>query len=122
MATDDLIRLRRVYADRDRWSAQTGLYFDRDPADSFLRQRRRQALRALLARFGLFSLKPLRILEVGCGQGCLLQELLQEGAEAGRLFGADLIESRVRRTRTILPASAADLCRRPKPALPVRHL
>jgi SAM-dependent methyltransferase len=101
---NDLIRLRRVYTDRDRRLAGSGLYSDRNPSYSFLLQRRQQEMRALLARFGFFSLKSLRILELGCGLGGVLQELLQQGAQAGRLFGSDLIEPRIRRTRASLPA------------------
>jgi SAM-dependent methyltransferase len=104
LATDDLLRLRRVYAERDRRFAQRGLYSDHDRAYAFLRQRRQQTMRVLLARFGILRLNPLRILELGCGLGGVLRELLREGAQAGRLFGTDLIEARVRRARTNLPA------------------
>jgi SAM-dependent methyltransferase len=70
-------------------------------------QERQRALRALLEGAGLTDFAALRLLEVGCGTGGNLQELLWLGFRPENLCGAELLEDRLAHARTRLPAALA---------------
>ena len=84
-------RIRSVYAKRqgeERYS-----WFN--PAYVFHMQECERAMLAALRRQGLRSLTDARILEVGCGRGFWLRQLVQWGATPERVVGIDLIAERV---------------------------
>jgi ubiquinone/menaquinone biosynthesis C-methylase UbiE len=91
-------RIREAYARRrargadDRYSVQ-------DPANRYLFERRERALLALLHRHGLMPLRGRRILDVGCGNGAVLGDLVRLGATAGLLAGVDLLPERIAAAR-----------------------
>lgn len=68
-------------------------------------QERQRAFRGLLARAGIASLRGLSIMEVGCGAGRNLVELIMLGASPQKLVGNDLIEKRIAEARRRLPRS-----------------
>lgn len=71
--------------------------------DDFIHeQRRRETLRMLTDR-GLLPRPETRILEVGCGSGAVLREMLRLGAGPNRLVGLDLLEWRLREAHQALP-------------------
>jgi SAM-dependent methyltransferase len=59
-------------------------------------------LRLLVREFGP-SLKTHRILEVGCGSGYWLRQLVQWGALPANLFGIDLLPERIEQARELCP-------------------
>lgn len=67
------------------------------PGNLFLLHQRERTLLASLASEGVTraQLAELRILEVGCGAGGFLPDLLSYGADPTRLFGLDLDRARV---------------------------
>ena len=69
-----------------------------------LHERQRAMLR-LFARQGLADLAGLRLLEVGCGSGGNLLELLRMGFAAERLSGVELLPERFAQARQALPAA-----------------
>ena len=73
-------------------------------------QERQRAMLALFAAAGLRELSGLRLLEVGCGSGGNLLELLQLGFRAERLGGIELLPERLAEARARLPAG---IVRRP---------
>jgi len=101
--TADLQRLRAEYADRERRFVESDRYSLSNPATLFLVQQRQRAALKILCRQGFYPLDERRVLEIGCGEGGVLLELLTYGAAHGRLHGADLLLERVRRGRTRLP-------------------
>jgi ubiquinone/menaquinone biosynthesis C-methylase UbiE len=70
----------------------------------FSQQARERASLRLLRRAGLEPLGGLDVLEVGCGEGGVLLDLVRWGAEATRLAGCDLMPGRLDRARQRLPA------------------
>ena len=66
-------------------------------------QERQRALLKLLLRLGLTDLAGLRLLEVGCGAGGNLLELLRLGFAPEHLSGAELLPERLAQARSVLP-------------------
>ncbi|WP_341890085.1 methyltransferase domain-containing protein, partial [Variovorax sp. YR752] len=83
-----------------------------DPRYSLLRadvlatvQERQRALRRLLLRHDVDDLAALRLIEVGCGSGGNLLELLRLGLKPEHLQGAELLPERLAQARAMLPTS-----------------
>ncbi|KQU74851.1 MULTISPECIES: class I SAM-dependent methyltransferase [unclassified Rhizobacter] len=66
---------------------------------------RQRAMLKLFARHGVRELPALRLLEVGCGQGGNLLELLRLGFRAEHLSGIELLRERAAKARRCLPAA-----------------
>jgi SAM-dependent methyltransferase len=66
-------------------------------------QERQRAMIALLREQGMTDLPALRIVEVGCGAGGNLLELLRLGCSPGCLTGIELLPERARQARAVLP-------------------
>lgn len=82
-----------------------------------LLQQRQRALRALMAHAGLHDASALRLVEVGCGSGSNMLELLQLGFSPEHLQGIELLPERLQQARHRLPAAlqlhAGDATRAP---------
>jgi SAM-dependent methyltransferase len=85
-----------------------------DPRYSLLRpevwqmvQERQRAMLRLFVRVGLADFAALRLLEVGCGSGGNLLELLRLGFLPEQLAGVELIADRAAAARRVLPAATA---------------
>jgi len=70
-------------------------------------QERQRAMLRLFVQQGLTDLPALRVLEVGCGAGGNLLELLRLGFAPQHLAGADLLQERLAQARAVLPAAVA---------------
>ncbi len=108
---DDLARLRREYAARERRMAGSDRYSIFNPAHLFMIQQRQRIALQLLRQLGFDHLNEKRILEVGCGQGGVLLEYLAYGPSPSHLHGTDLLPNRleeVRRRLPHLPLTCAD--------------
>ena len=66
-------------------------------------QERQRAMLQLFRQQGLTDLASLRVLEVGCGAGGNLLELLRLGFAPEHLAGADLLPDRLAQARRVLP-------------------
>ena len=66
---------------------------------------RERAASKLLFRAGISDFADLDILDVGCGSGQWLMQLMQWGANPKRLHGIDLLADRVARAKEYLPVS-----------------
>lgn len=103
MPAADLERLRAEYAAREQRLAGSDRYSFYNLAHLFIWQGRQRALLAMLRRWGYEPLSRYRILEVGCGQGGVLHELLGYGAAPAELHGCDLLPERLQAARQLLP-------------------
>lgn len=102
MPSDEVERIQRVYAERER----------RLPADrySLLRsgnlyraQRRERALLELLVEEGCADLSEATILDVGCGSGDDLRQLVRYGARSEQVVGVDVLVDRLSKARDLSP-------------------
>ena len=66
-------------------------------------QERQRALVSLLKAHGIADLAGVDVLEIGCGSGSNLQELLLLGAEPEHLVGNELLPERLEQARHVLP-------------------
>ncbi len=64
---------------------------------------RQQAIGSLLRAYGFFPLSGWRVLDVGCGSGKVLADLLDLGAEPENLYGVDLFPSSIAEARQRYP-------------------
>jgi SAM-dependent methyltransferase len=70
-------------------------------------QERQRAMLQLFVHLGWADLSALRLLEVGCGGGANLLELLRLGFAPEKLSGAELLAERCEQARRLLPVSVA---------------
>ncbi len=104
----DLQRLKEEYARREAVSVgETNFSYSLfNPANLFMLQSRQRACLDLLRPFAPLNRRD--ILDVGCGAGGVLQELLAAGAHPARLHGTDLLPYRLEQARDrLLPNLAA---------------
>lgn len=92
---NELDRIRTEYARREVEFAGNDRYSLFNPAQLFIIQQRQRAVFRLVRAQGYFSLADMKILEVGCGTGGVLLEMLSFGALANRLHGTDLLPERL---------------------------
>jgi ubiquinone/menaquinone biosynthesis C-methylase UbiE len=78
-----------------------------NPAVNAAVQERLTALIRLFSSLGINDLSGLKILEVGCGSGANLLELLQLGAAPENLAGNELLDDRLTTARQRLPQATA---------------
>lgn len=99
-------RVRAAYARRggaDRYS-----WFDH--AHLLAIQERERRTIELLQRHGVRSLADVSILEIGCGTGVWLRELIKWGVRPANLVGIDLLEDRIAEATRLCPAGVTLLC------------
>jgi SAM-dependent methyltransferase len=102
-ATGETERLRAVYGGRVARQTAAGLYSPANDAHLFAIQGRQRALLRRLRDEGLWPLAGKDILELGCGRGNVLLELLGYEATPSRLHGIDLLAERVAEAQARLP-------------------
>lgn len=99
---DDVAAMAGRYARR---AALAGLYDPLRPEVMQARHERQRVLAALLRRHARAPLSQLRLLEVGCGAGGNLLELIGLGFEPANLLANELLPERAAAARARLPAA-----------------
>ena len=94
-------------AERYAQRVDDGRYDPLRPEVMLARQERERALVRMLRRHLRRPLRELDVLEVGCGSGDNLLELLRLGADPARLVGSELLPVRADAARQRLPAATA---------------
>ena len=86
-------RVRQAYARRPTRDER---YSWLQPAHEYLMHQRDRAVLAAFRRHGLLALDGVRALEIGCGDGNWMRDLVRWGASPERLTGVDLLPDRLR--------------------------
>src|SRR5258708_29596414 len=94
-------RVRAAYARRQ--SIPSRRYARTDPFAQCSSHEREEEMAALFRAEGLTTLAGLRILDVGCGRGDSLRQLLEYGADPELLTGIDLLDESVKKARRLSP-------------------
>lgn len=97
-------RIQREYA-RRREHVDESVYAPWNDAAALSWSSRRRMAAKLLHANGVFPASQSRCLEIGCGSGGWLPDLIAFGAREANLSGIDLDESRVGQARAALPAA-----------------
>ena len=100
----EILRLREEYARRAAEGSADERYSLSNPSYRWILADRRKAIVDILKRQKITDLSKMRILEVGCGAGGVIDELIELGAEPTSSFGVDLLQDRLREANKRLPA------------------
>jgi SAM-dependent methyltransferase len=103
MPTEDFDEVEDIKARYRRRTGAAGLYSHLRPEVVASTQERMRAVTTLLRARGTGDLSRLRILDIGCGTGRNLLEMLLFGAAPENLVGNDLQADRLARARHVLP-------------------
>ncbi|HEV2960981.1 MAG TPA: class I SAM-dependent methyltransferase [Candidatus Angelobacter sp.] len=95
-------RVRAAYA-RRRQTIPAGRYARTNPFTLCAAHEREEEMAAMFRAEGLTTLSGLRILDVGCGRGDTLRQMLEYGADPELLTGIDLLDENVKRARHLSP-------------------
>ena len=98
-------RIRSAYAARKG----EGCYAESVAGRFQIQERERHVLR-LLDRYHLMPLAGRKILEVGCGTGKWLRDLIAWGADPESLFGVELLQGSAARARRLCPQTVTIEC------------
>jgi ubiquinone/menaquinone biosynthesis C-methylase UbiE len=105
----ELARIRESYADRaatipaERYSLQ-------NLGTLCMVQERQREMLLLLQQRGGIELAKTKILEIGCGNGFCIRDLIQWGARPENITGLDLLPSRIVQARELCPARVKLVC------------
>lgn len=100
---DDLDRLKQEYALRATRTDYEDRYNPLNPAYQYAMLQRQRDLVVLLRALEVTSLRDKTALDVGCGSGSLLMDLLTYRMPPENIYGCDIIESRLKRAHKRLP-------------------
>src|SRR5205807_2092152 len=95
-------RVRAAYA-RRRQSVPAGRYARTNAFTLCAAHEREEEMASLFRAESLTTLAGLRILDVGCGRGDALRQLLEYGADPEFLTGIDLLDENLKRARRLAP-------------------
>lgn len=101
-------RIRRAYARRAKLGLDARYDYWR-PANLFIYQSRERELVRLLDGLGFLPLTGRRVLDVGCGDGAVLRDLVRLGAAPDCLSGIDLLEDRIEAARRLTSGARFDV-------------
>ena len=104
VSTSECDRVRARYARREGVSDR---YSPLAPDVLMAQQEKVRALARCFRRAGLLPLGDKRLLEIGCGHGGNLHQLLGLGFRPENLVGNELLEERIQSARHLLPVSLA---------------
>lgn len=101
---EEYARIRNAYRDMNQQLQREQHFFSfRDSAHVYRLQNRYRDALYLLLKVGVRDISGLRILDVGCGDGRMLREFLQWGAQPENLAGIDLRQEPVDQALRLSP-------------------
>lgn len=105
----ELDRIRTAYL---RWRREVppGRYARTNKAELYRLRELERALLAMLRAEGITSFSGKRVLDIGCGRGGTLRQLLDYEADPHRLVGVDLLFENLNESRRLEPRIATICC------------
>jgi ubiquinone/menaquinone biosynthesis C-methylase UbiE len=100
---NDIKRLKQEYAVRKNQQATIKKYSPLDSSYLFMLQQRQRTVAKLLQQIGVETLPQGKILEIGCGHGDVLHELLFHRIRSDNLYGIDLLPDRIIQAKSRFP-------------------
>ncbi len=95
-------RIKQVYAERKE-NIPSDMYSYFNKGNLFIIQQREKTILNLLNKYGYNPLTNAKILDIGCGSGGELRNLMRYGANPENLYGIDLIPERVEVAKKLSP-------------------
>jgi ubiquinone/menaquinone biosynthesis C-methylase UbiE len=105
----ETLRIRSAYARRN-YTVPKDRYSLFKEENLLAHQEVQRELIRLLRHFERTDLERAKILDVGCGAGFWLRQLIQWGARPGNLFGIDLLEERITEGKKLCPSALTLKC------------
>lgn len=99
---DEADRIKNVYETRKE-RVPADLYSFFNPANLFIVQGRDRAMLEAFTKNGIRQLENKKILDIGCGRGNELRNLVRYGAAPENLYGFDLLPDRIEAARALSP-------------------
>lgn len=96
-------RIKRVYAGYSEQGLRQSKWSLKNPGNLAIRRERSKVLLDMLTNAKLLPLTNKRILEIGCGAGQIIKQLISFGADPARISGVDLVEDLIQSARLELP-------------------
>lgn len=100
--SDELQRVARVYAERER-RIPPDFYSLMRPGNLYRDQRLQRAMIESLRGEGLTSLADVQLLDVGCGTGDFMRLMVRYGLPPSQVVGVDVLEDRLSTARDLSP-------------------
>lgn len=102
MSEFEVNRIRSAYKKRGE-TIPADRYSLFDSANLFLTQRREAEVLRVLKKYSATALSNSRILDVGCGTGAELRNMMRYGARPENLYGIDLLAERIATAQELSP-------------------
>lgn len=99
MTSNERERLRAIYEKYERESDFARRWDPRNPGNAQMTEERDAAAVRMLRDHGAWPDDGSRVLDLGCGDGRLLERLERDGLASSALFGLDLLRERADRAR-----------------------
>lgn len=103
----DAAHVRAMYAQRQ---ADDPRYSCFSPGHLYMIHERERRVLALLRRCGAAALSGKRILEIGCGSGSGIRDVIRWGARPEDVTGVDLLQDRIEAARRLCPSDVRLHC------------
>jgi len=103
------VRLRQVVTRRTQQLPQD-LYSMTNPGQLYMLQERERRVLSLLRKNRSAILSTGRILDVGCGTGLWIRDLIRWGVNPARIAGVELLRERASEARRLCPAEVSIFC------------
>lgn len=101
----ELDHIRERYLRRDHSDRGFAVYSLLKPEQYMMDQEKERAILAILSRFDRATIKKMKVLEIGCGGGANILQLLRWGFPPENIIGNELISDRCAQARHLLPAA-----------------
>lgn len=101
-SSDEIKRIKDAYEKR-KVSTPPGRYSSHDKAHLFACSQRERTVLKNLEKENMLPLWGKKILEVGCGNGSIMEDFIRYNANPANLYGVELLRERVERVKQLDP-------------------